>query len=276
MGKSTISMAIFNSYVCFPEGTYSIWFRTWVCRKFYCHSHHRSFKQVWIPDLTKQGPGEDCSSHPPNNIIVIGYHQQILTIYHLLIHEYTLIIITTMSGLQITHPRTIWISGWGNLLQELKRAEQQLDRFMELGVFMGVTPKNRRMGWNSMGESMGKSQNQMDDLFGYLRGFGNLHMNRTRKDQSQILRNDGPSSDGVRHMAGIQKLQCFYWPDGPLDTPKNGEVGTDHREFCQDFFNWGHDWPWDLTWSNKPGTCSLQNQGVSFSLEKDGILFSPY
>ena len=54
--------------------------------------------------LTLLNKVEDCSSHPPNNMIVIGYHQQILTIYHLLIHEYTLIIVTTMSGLQLTHP----------------------------------------------------------------------------------------------------------------------------------------------------------------------------
>ena len=106
----------------------------------------------------------------------------------------------------------------------------------------GGYPDNRRMDeipWENPWENP-----KIDDFLQVPPWFRNLHMNRTRKDQSQILHHDGPSSDGVRHMPGIQKLQCFYWPDGPLDTPKNGEVGTDHRSFRQDFFNWGHYWPW--------------------------------
>ena len=136
MSKSTISMAIFNSYVCFPEGTYSIWFRTWVVEIFIViHITDHSNRSEFLTSLNKvqEKIAPLILLITLLSLAIINRYWQFITYWYMNIHLSSFIIVITMSGLQIT-PRSIWISGWGNLLQELKRAEQQLDRFMELGV----------------------------------------------------------------------------------------------------------------------------------------------
>jgi hypothetical protein len=93
-GKSTISMAIFNSKLFVYQRVHTVFDFApgFVENSIVIHTTDHSNRSEFLTSLNKV---EDCSSHPPNNMIVIGYHQQILTIYHLLIHEYTLIIVIT-------------------------------------------------------------------------------------------------------------------------------------------------------------------------------------